>query len=254
MKSIPRYGLIIGLLFLSGCAKQPEYNTRTALSTEVATRWGSDVHSTVKDVSAERVDSHPDEIVLINYSGQYQTGFDQRYSIRNSDLEYAVRDANFNSLPITRSYNNSTGKWQYAIAARVGTQYQLYVRNYSHSVDYEIVATVDGLDVLSGKAGSLNNNGYIVPAGGSLAIKGFRKNSRIEAAFEFSNVAQSYAAHSDRATRVTLESLVLRPSLYVEKSKRRYRRARARPSRRTVSPRRLVKNKRPACCRAFFGR
>ena len=109
MKSIPRYGLIIGLLFLSGCAKQPEYNTRTALSTEVATRWGSDVHSTVKGVSAERVDSHPDEIVLINYSGQYQTGFDQRYSIRNSDLEYAVRDANFNSLPITRSYNNSTG-------------------------------------------------------------------------------------------------------------------------------------------------
>ncbi len=65
MKSIPRYGLIIGLLFLSGCAKQPEYNTRTALSTEVATRWGSDVHSTVKGVSAERVDSHPDEIVLI---------------------------------------------------------------------------------------------------------------------------------------------------------------------------------------------
>ncbi|WP_227509029.1 hypothetical protein [Klebsiella aerogenes] len=102
MKSIPRYGLIIGLLFLSGCAKQPEYNTRTALSTEVATRWGSDVHSTLKGVSVERVDSHPDEIVLINYSGQYQTGFDQRYSIRNSDLEYAVRDANFNSLPITR--------------------------------------------------------------------------------------------------------------------------------------------------------
>ncbi len=254
MKSIPRYGLIIGLLFLSGCAKQPEYNTRTALSTEVATCWGSDVHSTVKGVSAERVDSHPDEIVLINYSGQYQTGFDQRYSIRNSDLEYAVRDANFNSLPITRSYNNSTGKWQYAIAARVGTQYQLYVRNYSHSVDYEIVATVDGLDVLSGKAGSLNNNGYIVPAGGSLAIKGFRKNSRIEAAFEFSKSRNLMPPIPYRATRVTLESLVLRPSLYVEKSKRRYRRARARPSRRTVSPRRLVKNKRPACCRAFFGR
>lgn len=196
MKSIPRYGLIIGLLFLSGCAKQPEYNTRTALSTEVATRWGSDVHSTVKGVPAERVDSHPDEIVLINYSGQYQTGFDQRYSIRNSDLEYAVRDANFNSLPITRRYNNSTGKWQYAITARVGTQYQLYIRNYSRTVDYEIVATVDGLDVLSGKAGSLRSNGYIVRAGGSLAIKGFRKNNRTEAAFEFSDVAQSYAAHS----------------------------------------------------------
>lgn len=196
MKKLPRYGLIIGLLFLSGCARQPAYINGAGLSTEVATRWGSDVSSPTKGVSAERVDSHPDEVILINYSGLYQTGFDQLYSIRISDLEYAVRDANFNSLPITRSYNNSMGKWQYAVAARIGTQYQLYVRNYSRSVDYEIVATVDGLDVLSGKAGSLNNNGYIVPAGGSLAIKGFRKNSRTEAAFEFSDVAASYAAHS----------------------------------------------------------
>lgn len=196
MKSISRYGLIIGLLLLGGCSSQAVYHDRAASTTDVVTRWGSDVHSTVKGVSAERQDSHPDEIVLINYSGQYHTGFDQLYSIRISDLEYAVRDANFNSLPITRSYNNSTGKWQYAVVARVGTQYQLYVRNYSHRVDYEIVATVDGLDVLSGKAGSLQNNGYIIRAGDSLAIKGFRKNNRTVAAFEFSDVAQSYAAHS----------------------------------------------------------
>ena len=63
-------------------------------------------------------------------------------------------------------------------------------------MDYEIVATVDGLDVLSGKAASLNNSGYIVPAGGALAIKGFRKNSRVETAFEFSNVSASYAVQS----------------------------------------------------------
>lgn len=49
--------------------------------------------------------------------------------------------------------------------------YQLYIRNYSRNTNYEIVATVDGLDVLNGKQGSLNNNGYIVNAGDSLAIK-----------------------------------------------------------------------------------
>lgn len=74
--------------------------------------------------------------------------------------------------------------------------YQLYVRNYSRNTNYEIVATVDGLDVLNGKQGSLNNNGYIVNAGDSLAIKGFRKDKHTEAAFQFANVADSYAANS----------------------------------------------------------
>ncbi|MGQ7171281.1 hypothetical protein ACUOCP_34430, partial [Escherichia sp. R-CC3] len=42
----------------------------------------------------------------------------------------------------------------------------------------------------------LNNNGYIVNAGDSLAIKGFRKDKHTEAAFQFANVADSYAANS----------------------------------------------------------
>ncbi len=71
------------------------------------------------------------------------------------------------------------------VHARVGMNYQLYVRNYSRNTNYEIVATVDGLDVLNGKQGSLNNNGYIVNAGDSLAIKGFRKDKHTEAAFQF---------------------------------------------------------------------
>ncbi|EAB9989948.1 hypothetical protein AU920_24190, partial [Salmonella enterica subsp. enterica] len=89
------------------------------------------------------------------------SGYDKVYSIRISDLEYAVRDANFNSIPITRRYNASMGQWQYSIPARSGMNYQLYIRNYSHDTNYEIVATVDGLDMLNGKAGSLNHHGYI---------------------------------------------------------------------------------------------
>lgn len=50
--------------------------------------------------------------------------------------------------------------------------------------------------MLNGKQGSLNNNGYIVNAGDSLAIKGFRKDKHTEAAFQFANVADSYAANS----------------------------------------------------------
>ncbi|SUG81659.1 membrane protein [Salmonella enterica subsp. enterica] len=50
--------------------------------------------------------------------------------------------------------------------------------------------------MLNGKAGSLNHHGYIVNAGDSLAIKGFRKDKHTEAAFQFADVADAYAAHS----------------------------------------------------------
>ena len=196
MKSMPYYGFIIGVLLLSGCSRPIANNSCAARPSVAAPHEENDLRSTIKHRSAERMGRYPDEMVSIDYSGPYQTGFDQQYNIHQGDLEYTVRDANYNFLPITRSYNHDTGEWQYAIEAYNGTQYQLYVRNYSRSMDYEIVATVDGLDVLSGKAASLNNSGYIVPAGGSLAIKGFRKNSRVETAFEFSNVSASYAVQS----------------------------------------------------------
>ncbi|MEA7614592.1 hypothetical protein ONO57_25560, partial [Salmonella enterica subsp. enterica serovar Anatum] len=49
-------------------------------------------------VSLDRyvADREPAEMVIINYSTQYPSGYDKVYSIRISDLEYAVRDANFN--------------------------------------------------------------------------------------------------------------------------------------------------------------
>ncbi|MGK4678327.1 hypothetical protein ACSLWG_22700, partial [Salmonella enterica] len=46
------------------------------------------------------------------------------------------------------------------------------------------------------KAGSLNHHGYIVHAGDSLSIKGFRKDKHTEAAIQFADVADAYSAHS----------------------------------------------------------
>lgn len=181
-------------LLVGGCSVPAHYSNAPA--TEVGTAWGGDVRSTVTSVSVERAGQEPSDVVLINYAVKNPSGYDRIYSIRNSDLEYAVRDANFNSIPITRRYISSIGQWQYTIPARVGTEYQLYIRNHSRNVNYEIVATVDGLDVLNGKPGSLSNSGYIVNAGDSLAIKGFRKDKHTEAAFQFADIDDSYAANS----------------------------------------------------------
>lgn len=195
MKGFKINSVIAGVLLLLGGCSSSMHNSNVTAS-EVGTAWGGDVHSTVQGVSAERAGRDPSEIVVINYSARYQSGYDKVYSVRINELEYAVRDANFNSLPITRRYSRQTQQWQYFIPAKVGANYQLYVRNYSRDTNYEIVTTVDGLDVLNGKPGTLNNNGYIVNAGESLTIKGFRKDKHTEAAFQFSDVSDSYAANS----------------------------------------------------------
>ncbi|MDI5821265.1 hypothetical protein MJI95_21125, partial [Salmonella enterica subsp. enterica serovar Kentucky] len=108
--------VIVGLfLLLGGCSSGMQSNNGS--SSDVGTAWGGDVHSSVQSVSVERADREPAEMVVINYSTQYPSGYDKVYSIRISDLEYAVRDANFNSIPITRRYNASMGQWQYSIQA-----------------------------------------------------------------------------------------------------------------------------------------
>ncbi|MTH48121.1 hypothetical protein [Intestinirhabdus alba] len=195
MKGRTLNGLLAGiLLLLAGCSGPVQYHATP--SRAVGTAWGEEVHSSVTGVAAKRAERDPADVILIHYAAEPYSGHDGVYSIRAGELEYAIRDANFNALPITRRYNASTGGWQYNVPARVGSRYQLYVRNYSRDVRYEIVATVDGLDVLSGRPGSLNNSGYIVDPGASLAIKGFRKDKNTEAAFEFSAVEDAYAANS----------------------------------------------------------
>jgi hypothetical protein len=52
---------------------------------------------------------------------------------------------------------------------------------------------VDGLDVQDGQPASFAKRGYIVEAGESLEIEGFRTSYSRVAAFKFSSVSNSYA-------------------------------------------------------------
>ena len=70
--------------------------------------------------------------------------------------------------------------------------YTISIRNRSKSA-LEIVASVDGLDVMDGKAASFAKRGYIVNPGTTLEIDGFRTSENSVAAFKFSSVSNSYA-------------------------------------------------------------
>lgn len=81
-----------------------------------------------------------------------------------------------------------------------GRSYSLLVKNLSES-RLEIVLTVDGLDVMDGKTGSLKKRGYIVAPGKTLEVKGFRRSTDAVAAFKFSTVSASYANQRHGNTR-----------------------------------------------------
>jgi hypothetical protein len=61
---------------------------------------------------------------------------------------------------------------------------------------FEIVASVDGLDVIDGKPADPNRRGYIVDPHGTLVIDGFRTSDASVAAFRFGRVSDSYAART----------------------------------------------------------
>ena len=79
-----------------------------------------------------------------------------------------------------------------------GADYAISLENKSkHRV--EVVASVDGIDVLDGKSASVQKRGYILAAGQKMKIEGFRKNSNQVKQFSFGNVRDSVAAKQGSA-------------------------------------------------------
>jgi len=74
-----------------------------------------------------------------------------------------------------------------------GDRYEILIRNHTGG-RFEIVASVDGLDVLDGQLGSLAKRGYLVQPWGTLTIEGFRDSYDTVRAFRFGDVDTSYAA------------------------------------------------------------
>jgi hypothetical protein len=83
----------------------------------------------------------------------------------------------------------------------VGQRYSLRVRNGSWR-RVEVVAAVDGRDVLDGRPSDWGKRGYIVNPYSDVVIDGFRLNLDSVAAFRFSSVPQSYAARMGDARDV----------------------------------------------------
>lgn len=161
----------------------------------LATGWGGDRKSEMSYTSFVRASSKPagtDAIFYNNSEGiramaRAPEKVGPMQTAAGSLVEWGIKgDSGY--LPAYKKY----GYGRRLVAGKFGNTYAIVVKNRCKSA-LEIVASVDGLDVMDGKTAGFSKRGYIVYPGETLEIDGFRKSESKVAAFEFSGVSNSYA-------------------------------------------------------------
>jgi len=82
-----------------------------------------------------------------------------------------------------------------------GHEYAIRIRNDSGQ-RILAVTSVDGVNVLSGETASPEQSGYVIEAGGSVQISGWRTSFDRTSAFYFTDLGDSYAARTGRPRNV----------------------------------------------------
>jgi hypothetical protein len=181
----------------------PAPSERPGLGTE----WGETRISRIHDVDFERADeTHPFTVATLHYNDRrgvealaaYHSWRGPRLRaepVVGGAITVSVKDENSEPLEaihlVDRTY----------IIGEQGQRYSVVIENHSaHRV--EAVTTVDGLDVMNGRAGNVENRGYVVAPYQTITIDGFRQSQSAVAAFRFAKVADSYAAQTGTARNV----------------------------------------------------
>jgi hypothetical protein len=179
----------------------PAPTTRPGLGTEFGEARTSRVH----DVAFVRDGGRPFAIAALNYNDR--KGVDalasaaaRRDSARSlatggGAVTISVRDASGEPLEAVHVGDRTF------VVGQAGQRYSIVLQNHS-SHRFEAVGTVDGLDVINGKPGTLESRGYVLLPFATLEIEGFRTSTAQVAAFRFAAVADSYAAQTGSARNV----------------------------------------------------
>lgn len=83
----------------------------------------------------------------------------------------------------------------------VGQRYRIGIENDT-TERFEVVASVDGLDVMDGAEAGYDKRGYIVEPSSSVMIEGWRTSHETVAAFRFSSMDDSYADRTGRPRNI----------------------------------------------------
>jgi hypothetical protein len=96
---------------------------------------------------------------------------------------------------------------EYWVAGTPGARYSIMVQNRGQRM--LAVTAVDGVNVISGETGAWGQSGYVLGAGEGYEITGWRKSDAEIAAFNFTSLANSYAARTGRPANVGVIGVAL---------------------------------------------
>ncbi|HEY2518089.1 MAG TPA: hypothetical protein VGI39_44770 [Polyangiaceae bacterium] len=172
----------------------------------LGTEWGEQRESHIHEVSFLRADpERPFATASLFYNDRHGVealaawhGGTPRFhdvSAQGGAITISLRDAWGESLDAMH-----VGDRTYVVGTE-GERYSIVISNHT-ARRFEAVTTVDGLDVINGRAGNFENRGYLLMPHASLEIDGFRQSSDAVAAFRFAKVRDSYAAQTGDARNV----------------------------------------------------
>jgi hypothetical protein len=165
----------------------------------LGTVWGESVWAPVTTEPFVRASTQPWSVVAIHYNDAEGVAAHAQYlGASLTPIEVLAGDGS-----IGVSIVDATGALLPGVAAAGrtlvvgadGERYRLVVRNGT-TARFEVVASVDGLDVIDGQPADPARRGYILDPHGVLVIDGFRQSNDQVAAFTFGAVDASYAART----------------------------------------------------------
>lgn len=178
----------------------------------LGTAWGETVSAPISFSAFHRSASTPWAEVALHYNDENGVQAHAAYlGTRPAPLEVYTSDRALSVALVDesgRTLDGYTAGGRALVIGNDGGRYKIVVRNGT-TARFEIVASVDGLDVIDGQPADPNRRGYIVDPHDVLVIDGFRTSDEAVAAFRFGAVADSYAAQTSGDRNVGVVGLAI---------------------------------------------
>lgn len=172
----------------------------------LGTSYGEQHFSRVTTAPFVRGATEPDVLLSLWYNdpegirqaqGSFGHGFDRLSQSSTSDGVFVVS--------VTDEWGNvmsaaDVGDKRYVVG-EAGQRYKLRIQNNS-AFRFEVVASVDGLDVIDGQPASFVKRGYILDPWSAITVDGWRTGEDSVAAFRFSGMEDSYAERKGQGRNI----------------------------------------------------
>lgn len=188
----------------------------------LGTAYGRSVYAPVRFVRFVRATHQPRALLRLYYNDRMGIHSMLRVSRHSCCRPMRMRSSTGVSVwltdPSVRSvFPGLRAHGRTFVVGQNGAPYAIALRNNSRK-RYEVVLSVDGLDVTDGRRASVRKRGYILYPGRTLVVRGFRQSVRRVARFRFRSVSQSYAALKGKPRHIG----VIGVALFAERTRERH--------------------------------